>query len=158
MVNYIERLQKYKVPPTPSGLIKRSGSEKDLSVKDYNLGKPYVSALSWSMKDLSIKNLTLSTINRNEEGISEMFSNLCSGVEKLDWSNSSIGENSLLRLWSYMKDSWNKGWLNLKLLNLSNNKISDESMKLFFNEFRTIDNDIEEIDLCRNFLGDGAAK
>ena len=84
VINYIERLNKYKVPPSSSGLIKRSGSEKELNVKDYNLTKPYVSALSCSVKDLNIKNLTLSSINRNDEGVAEIFKNLSSGIEKLD--------------------------------------------------------------------------
>ena len=103
-----------------------------MNVRDYNLSKPYVSALSSSMKDMNIKNLTLSTINNNEEGITEVFSNLWPGVEKLNWSNSSIGELSLLKLWCYMKEGFRQNNLNLKLINLSNNKISDEAAVKFF--------------------------
>lgn len=83
VINYIEKMHCYNVPPTPSGLIKRSGSEKNINVKDFNLGKPFVSALSCSMKDMNIKSLTLSTVNNNEEGITEVFANLCPGVERL---------------------------------------------------------------------------
>lgn len=129
-----------------------------MNVKNFNLSKPYVSALSSSMKDMNIKSLTLSTINNNEEGITEVFANLWPGVEKLDWSNSSIGELSLFKLCSYMQNGFRQNTLNLKLINLSNNKINDEVAANFFDQIKLIENDIEELDLSRNLLSDNATK
>lgn len=107
-------------------LIKRNGSQEDLNLKDLNLGKPHISALSSSVKGLKLKNVILSGIKNNEDGISDMLQNLPKEVQNLDVSNSSIGFKSIENLYGWLKKGFRQGHINLKNLDLSNNKISDE--------------------------------
>lgn len=57
-----------------------------------------------------------------------------------------------------MKNGFKAGNLNLKMINLSNNKISGDAAANFFDQLKLIENDVEELDLSRNLLNDNAAK
>ena len=94
------------MPPIPTPIVRRSGSQEDLNVRYLNLGKPYVSALSSSVKDLKLKNIILSGIKGNEEGLSEIIANMPKGIQTLDLSTSSIGNHSLEKLYLWMKKGY----------------------------------------------------
>ena len=153
----MKRLKESNMPPIMSPIIKRSGSQEDLNVKHMNLGKSYVSALSSSLKDLKIKNLTLSGIKKNEQGLTDMFRNMPNGIQTLDVSSSSIGKESLTFLYDWMKKGYWNNTLKLEVLDLSNNKIGDEIAEYFIANLKLIDTDIHTLNLSKNNISNKAA-
>lgn len=126
-------------------------------LNNMNLGKAHVFALSSSIKGRKFKELVLSSINNNEEGIIDIFKNLPIGLQKLDASKSSIGERSLLNLFNWLRDGFKQNCLALRYLNLSNNKISNFSAFIFCKNLKTIEVDLIHLDLSKNFISDSAA-
>lgn len=155
---YMQTCKKYRVLPSPTVLIKRTGSDKEISTRNLNLGKPYISALSSSMSQLNIKKLNLSNVRRNESGITDIICNLKPGIEQLDLSKSSIGLKSITNLWKWMDDWFRQNNHNLKYLNLSHNKLSDEAGVCLANGLSCIEIDLEELNISNNLLGDNTAK
>ncbi|CAI2373014.1 unnamed protein product [Moneuplotes crassus] len=150
---YMSRLHDSNLPAIAIPMIKRRGSQEEMNLKNLHLGKQYISALSSSMQGLDLKNVIVSGVKNNEQGISEMFENLPKGVQSLDASSSSIGLQSLDNLYFWLSKGYKKSSLKLRHLNLSNNKITDSLGERFFTKMISIDTNIKALNLSKNLIG-----
>lgn len=82
------------------------------------------------------------------------MSNLKPGIQTIDWSSSSAGYKSVQKLWGWFTTWFENNCLSLKRLNLSNNKLSDRAGVCLSKGLRSVEIDLEELDLSKNLIGD----
>jgi Ran GTPase-activating protein (RanGAP) involved in mRNA processing and transport len=132
----------------------RNGQSNHINVNHYNIGNGYAAALSSSMKHLNPKTLTLSH-NKNTHGISRIVENLNTGLEKLDLSDNNVNTKTIMNLSNWLINHSND--LKLKILNISNNKLNDDTLLILCRGLRTAKPDLTDLDLSKNMMGDYSA-
>ena len=125
---FIKAVDKHMLIPNPLGLIKRKGEENKIILKNQKVGDDYVKALSKGLKySEHIEELNLSANRLTFYGVNPLIN--------------SIKDNKRL-----LK--------RLKVLDLSYNRIGDESVKKIINYIQEEDCDLQELNLEGNSLGD----
>ena len=123
---YLAACEEQKIAPTPIGLLKWDGEETEINVENYLMGKKYALALSSSMKYLKPEKLNLQSNNLGSNGSISILSNLSEQLTELDLSKNDMGDEAMPKLVSWLESVPNK--CRLEFLNLSKNKLSDQSL------------------------------
>lgn len=152
-IAFIRESNKMRIPPAPHGLIKRRGRKDEVNVKHYNLGNNHLKALASSMKHLKPKAINLGS-NKNNYGIASIVKSLDDNLERLDLSQNLLSLKSVMDLSSWMVSKAGTDKLKLKILNLSNNKLSDDCLVILSKGLRTARPDLKELDLSKNLMSD----
>lgn len=155
-VEFINETNRLKWPPAPFGFIKRKGKADEININHYNIGNNYGKALGKTIKHIKPKVLLLGN-NKNRKGISSIIKNLSDNLEKLDLSNNFIGFKQILDLTSWMKSKSLSSKLVLRNLNLSGNKLRDDSLVGLSKGMKISKLNLKILDLSRNLMGDFAA-
>jgi len=90
------------------------------------MGNKYAMALSSSMKYLKTEKLNLHSNNLGTNGSSAILSNLSNHLTELDLSKNNMGDEAMPKLVSWLENL--AGKCKLQYLNLSDNKLSDQSL------------------------------
>lgn len=145
-VAYIKEWSRVGISPTPLGLIKRKGQTSEINIKHYKIGNDRGSALGSSMKYLNPKAVILSD-NSSANGVSHILCNLNDGLEQLDLSENNVNVRWLTTLCTWMSKKALTGRLRLRYLNISNNKLTDESLLIMWRGLKSGNPDLKELDL-----------
>ena len=129
---FIKACNNQMLVPNPIGILKRKGNENQINLKNNQLGDEYVTALSHSLKFSDhINELNLSANRLTFYGVNPLIN--------------SIRENKKL-----IK--------RLKVLDLSNNRIGENSIKNLIKYIQEEDCELKELNLEGNSLGDKLIK
>lgn len=86
----------------------------------------------------------------NNEGITSIIDNLNDDLEQLDLSQNMLNAKSLAKLTSWMNAKAFTGKLRLRSLNLSGNKLNDESVSIICKGLRSSNPYLKELDLSKD--------
>lgn len=150
-VAYIKECNRVGISPAPLGLIKRKGQSSEINIRHYKIGDDRGSALGCSMKYINPKAVILAD-NSSTNGVSMIIDNLNDGVEQLDLSENNVNPRCLMTLSSWMNKKAMTGRLRLRYLNISNNKLSDDSLILICRGLKSANPDLKELDLSKDLL------
>lgn len=128
--------------------------DKDINVNHYNIGNGYATALSSSMKHLNPKVLSLG-YNNSTHGITRIVENLNKDLEKLDLSGNNLNTKAIMNLSNWLTK--NTGNLKLRFLNISNNKLNEDTLLILCRSLRTSKPDLVDLDMSKNMMGDMSA-
>lgn len=123
---YLTTCEKFRISPTPMGIVRWDGAPNEINVENYRMGKKYAMALSNSMKYLKTEKLNLQSNNLGGNGSMAILSNLSDRLSDLNLSNNDMGDGAMPKLVEWLVKF--PGKCSLKFLNLSGNKLSDKSL------------------------------